>query len=54
MDCIRTILTFPTTSRGGVSEYKGVSHCEGYDCGEFPEEIMEAPLSEPLHKNEKA
>ena len=31
-----------------VSEYKGVLHCEGYDDEEFPDEIMEAPLSEPF------
>ena len=28
-----------------ISEYKGVFHC---DCEEFPDEIMEAPLSEPF------
>ena len=33
--------------RGAISEYKGVLHCEGYDYEEFPDEIMEAPLSEP-------
>ena len=32
--------------KGGISEYKGVLHCEGYDYEEFPDEIMEAPLSE--------
>ena len=30
-----------------MSEYKGVSHCEEYDYEEFPDAIMEAPLSEP-------
>ena len=34
--------------KGAISEYKGVLHCEGYDYEEFPDEIMEAPLSEPL------
>ena len=29
-----------------ISEYKGGLHCEGYDYEEFPDEIMEAPLSE--------
>ena len=29
-----------------TSEYKGVLHCEGYDYEEFPDEIMEARLSE--------
>ena len=32
--------------KGAISEYKGVLHCEGYDYEEFPDEIMEAPLSE--------
>ena len=31
-----------------ISEYKGVLHCEGYDYEEFPDEIMEAPLSVPF------
>ena len=34
--------------KGAISEYKGVSHCEGYDYEEFPDETMEAPLSEPF------
>ena len=34
--------------KGAISEYKGVLHCEGYDYEEFPDEIMEAPLSEPF------
>ena len=34
--------------KGTISEEKGVSHCEGYDYEEFPDEIMEAPLSEPF------
>ena len=34
--------------KGAVSEYKGVLHCEGYDYEEFPDEITEAPLSEPF------
>ena len=29
-----------------ISEYNGVLHCEGYDYEKFPDEIMEAPLSE--------
>ena len=36
--------------KGAISEHKGVLHCEGYDCEEFPEEIMEALLSEPFFK----
>ena len=34
--------------KGSISEYKGILHCEGYDYEEFPDEIMEAPLSEPF------
>ena len=32
--------------KGAVSEYKGFSHCKWYDYEEFPDEIMEASLSE--------
>ena len=28
-----------------ISEYEGVLHFEGYDYEEFPDEIMDAPLS---------
>ena len=31
---------------GAISEYKGVFHCEGYDYKEFPDENIEARLSE--------
>ena len=31
-----------------ISEYKAVLHCEGYDYGEFPDEIMAAPWFEPF------
>ena len=34
--------------KGAISEFKGVLHCEGYDYEELPDEIMEAPLSEPF------
>ena len=34
--------------KGAISEYKGVLHCEDYDYEQFPDEIMEAPLSEPF------
>ena len=34
--------------KGAISEYKGVLHCEGYHYEEVPDEIMEAPLSEPF------
>ena len=34
--------------KGAISDHKGVLHCEGYDYEEFPDEIMEAPLSEPF------
>ena len=28
-----------------ISEYKWVLHCDGYDYEDFPDEIMETPLS---------
>ena len=34
--------------KGAISPYKGVLHCEGYDYVEFPDEFMEAPLTEPF------
>ena len=34
--------------KGAISEYKEVLHCKGYDYEKFPDEIMEAPLSEPF------
>ena len=34
--------------KGAISDYRGVLHCEGYDYEEFPDEIMEAPSSEPF------
>ena len=34
--------------KGAISEYKEVLHCEGSDYDESPDEIMEAPLSEPF------
>ena len=36
--------------KGAISEDKGVLHCEGYDYEEFPDETMEAPLSELFFK----
>ena len=39
--------------KGANSEYKEVLHCEGYDYEEFPDEIMEAPLTEPFFTGEK-
>ena len=41
---------FSNNFKGAISEYKGVLHCEGYDYEEFPDEIMEAPLSEPFFR----
>ena len=35
--------------KGAISEHKGVLHCEGYGYKQFPDEIMEAPLSEPFY-----
>ena len=37
---------FSSNFKEAISENKGVSNCEGYDYEEFPDEIMEAPLSE--------
>ena len=34
--------------KGAISENKGVLHWQGYDYEERPDEIMEAPLSEPF------
>ena len=45
---MRTNLFLASNFKGAISEYKGVLHCEGYDYEEFPDEIMEAPLSEPF------
>ena len=39
---------FSTNFKGAMSEYKWVLHCEGYDYEKFPDEIMEALLSEPF------
>ena len=39
---------FSNNFKGAISEYKGVLHCEGYDYEELPDEIIEAPLSEPF------
>ena len=36
------------TFKGATSEYKGGLHCEGYDYEEVPDELTEAPLSEPF------
>ena len=34
--------------KGAISEYNGVLHCKGYDYEDFLDDIMEAPLSEPV------
>ena len=34
--------------KGATFEYKGVLHCEVYNQEEFPDEIMDVPLSEPF------
>ena len=34
--------------KGAISENEGILHCEGYNYEKFPDEIMEAPLSEPF------
>ena len=41
--------SYPSNNfKGAISENKGVLHSEGYDYEEFPDEIVEAPLSEPF------
>ena len=37
---------------GAISEYKGVLLFEGYDYEEFPDEIIDATLSEPIFHTE--
>ena len=44
---------FSSNFKVAIFEYKGVLHCEGYENEEFPDRIMEAPLSEPK-ENENA
>ena len=39
--------------KGAISEYKEVLHCEGYDYEEFPDEFMEALLSELFFTSRK-
>ena len=39
--------------KGAISEYKGVLYCEGHVCEKFPDEYMEAPLSEPFSTRKK-
>ena len=34
--------------KGAISEQDGVLHCEGYDYHDFPVELIEPPLSEPV------
>ena len=41
------VCEFCNNFKGAIFEYKGVLHCEGYNYGELPDEIMEAPSSEP-------
>ena len=47
MDCMHTNLTFSTTSKG--LSLKAMDFCTARcTTGKFPEEFMEAPLSEPF------
>ena len=39
--------------QGAISDYKGVLHCKVYDFEEFPDEFIEAPLSEPFFTRRK-
>ena len=43
----------PNIFKGAIAEHKRVLHCEGYDYEEFPDEIMEGPLSEPFSTGRK-
>ena len=45
MDCMRNFF-ISNNFKGAISEYKGVLHCKGYYYEEFPDESMEAQLSE--------
>ena len=47
MDSMHTSLTFQTTLRQPISEYKGVLHCGGYDYEQDPEDISN-PLPDPF------
>ena len=38
--------------KGAISDYKRVLYCKGYDYEEFPDGIVEAPLSEPFSQGE--
>ena len=40
----------PNNFKGAIFEYKGVLHCEWYDFEDIPDEIMEAPSSEPFFR----
>ena len=48
LDRMYTNLTFCNNFQGAISENMGVFHCKGYDHEELPDEIMEAPFSEPF------
>ena len=47
-------LTFyiPNIFKRAIFEYKGVLHCEEYNYEEFPDDIMEEPLSETFFTKE--
>ena len=53
MDSMRTSVTFPTISRQLSLNTWGVSHCKYYHYEEFPDEILEAPLSEAFFEKRK-
>ena len=48
MDFLRTNLTAPTTSRVSSLNIREFWYCEVYDYDKFPDEMMEALLSEPF------
>ena len=44
---------FSNNFKGAIFEYKGALHCEVYEYEDFPDEIMEAPFSEPFFTSRK-
>ena len=48
MDPIRTKFYISNKFNGAVSEHKRILHGQGYNYEEFPDQIIEAFLSEPF------
>ena len=43
---------FSNNLKGAISEYKQVLLCRGFDCEEFPDDIIETPLCDPFFEKE--